>query len=179
MRQVIKQWPKQKWSYNIVYQFWKYYLPWHETWDRNMEHTTMVLSFRIKLRKDCPKNTCLHLCRIWEVIKPSSKMTLISRDSGYVAGASKITYTVLWQFFNTNKFKRNIYYSLLDASTFLQDRFKIGRVLSQVHKSCETFYGSNSRWPNASFDIEKNRLQVVWCHKNSSWSIWGACTKII
>ena len=35
-RQMIKQWPKQKWSYNTVHQFWKYYLPRHETWDRNI-----------------------------------------------------------------------------------------------------------------------------------------------
>ena len=117
------------------------------------EHTTMVLSFRIKFKKDCTKNACAHLCSIWEVVKPSSKMRIISRNSGYVAGASKITYTLLWQFFNTNNFKRNIYYILLYSITFLQDRFKVGRALPQLHKNCETFYRSNSRWVSASFEL--------------------------
>ena len=128
------------------------------------------------MKKDFTKNACVHLCSIWEVVKPSSKMTLISRNSSYVAGASKITYTLLWHFFNTNKFKRNIYYLLLYCNTFLQDCFKIGRALPQLHKHCETFYRSDSGWPNASFDTEKGQLQV-WCYKYSSWSIWGACTK--
>ena len=147
-------------------------------WDMGQEHTIMVLSFRIKLKKDCTKNACAHLCSIWEVVKPSSKMRIISRNSGYVAGASKITYTLLWQFFNTNNFKRDIYYLLLYSITFLQDRFKIGRALPQLHKNCETFYRSNSRWSNASFDWKKPAWEV-WCCKNSSWSIWGAWTQII
>ena len=103
--------------------------------------------------------------------------TRISKNSGYVAGASKITYTLLWQFLNTNKFKRNIYYLLLYSNTF-QDSFKIGRTLPQLHKNYETFYRSNSRWLDASFDTEKSRLQVC-CYKNSSQLISGACTKII
>ena len=75
-------------------------------------------------------------------------------------GASKITYTLLWQFFDTSKFNRNIYYLLLYSNIF-QGHFKIGRALPQLHKNCETFY-----------------IQVSCC-KNSFWSIWGACTNII
>ena len=36
----------------------------------------MVLPFKIKLKKDCTKDACVHLCSISEVLKPSSKMTL-------------------------------------------------------------------------------------------------------
>ena len=80
-----------------------------------------------------------------------------------MAGASKITYTLLWQFFNANKFKRNMYYLLLYSNTFLQlqDCFKIGRALPQLHKNCETFCRSNSRWPNASFDWKKPASGMV------------------
>ena len=59
---------------------------------------------------------------------------MIPENSGDVAGGSKITYTLLWQFFNTNKFKGNIYYLLLYCNTF-QDRFKIGRAPPQLHKN--------------------------------------------
>ena len=133
------------------------------------EQTTTVLPFRIKLKKDCTKNAYVHLYYIAEVAKPSSKMTLWypkHYDTSYVAGASKITYTLLWQFFNTNKFKKNIYYLLLYSNT-LQDNFKIQRTLPRLHKNYETFYRSNSRWLDASFDTEKSWLQV-WCYKNSS-----------
>ena len=45
--------------------------------DMRKEHTMMVLPFKIKLKKDCTKNTSVHLCSISEVVKPSSKMTLL------------------------------------------------------------------------------------------------------
>ena len=57
-------------------------------------------------------------------------------------------------------FKKSIYYLLLYSATF-QDRFKIGRALSQLHKNYETFYRSNSRWPGASFDTEKSRPSIL------------------
>ena len=76
---------------------------------------------------------------------------MISKNSGDVAGASKITCTLLWQSFNTNKFKKNIYYLLLHSTT-IQGCFKIGRALPQLHKNYETFYRSNSRWP-ATFPL--------------------------
>ena len=72
-----------------------------------------------------------------------------------MAGASKITSTLLWQFFNTNKFKKNIYCLSLYSTTF-QDHFKIGRALPQLHKNYETFYRSNSRCPDVCFDTEKD-----------------------
>ena len=37
----------------------------------------MVLSLKIKLKKDCTRNACVHLCSITEMVKPSSKMTLL------------------------------------------------------------------------------------------------------
>ena len=45
---MIKQWPKQKWSYNTVHWFWKYYLPRHETRDRNIPewHCLLGLNWR-------------------------------------------------------------------------------------------------------------------------------------
>ena len=76
---------------------------------------------------------------------------MMSKNSGGVAGAA---YTLLWQFFNANKLKKNIYSLLLYSTTF-QDRFKIERALPQLHKNYETFYGSNSRWPDSSFDTGK------------------------
>ena len=80
--------------------------------------------------------------------------TMISKNSGDVAGVSKITYTLLWQSFNKNKFKKNIYHLLLHSTTF-QGCFKIGRALPQLHKNYETFYRSNSRWPATSPSILK------------------------
>ena len=41
------------------------------------ELTTMVLPFKIKLKKGHTQNTFVHLCSISEVIKPTSKMTLL------------------------------------------------------------------------------------------------------
>ena len=79
---------------------------------------------------------------------------MISKNSGDVAGVSKITYTLLWQSFNTNKFKKNIYHLLLHSTTF-QGCFKIGRAAPQLHKNYETFYRSNSRWPATSPSILK------------------------
>ena len=39
---------------------------------------TMLLPFKIKLKKDCNKDTsAVHLYNISEVIKPNSKMTLL------------------------------------------------------------------------------------------------------
>ena len=37
----------------------------------------MVLPSRIKLKKDCTKNACVHPCSISELVKPSRKMTLL------------------------------------------------------------------------------------------------------
>ena len=79
---------------------------------------------------------------------------MISKNSGNVVGASEIIYTLLWQFFNTNKFKKNIYYLLLHSTT-IQGCFKIGRALPQLHKNYETFYRSNSRWLAMSPSILK------------------------
>ena len=46
--------------------------------DMSQKYTTMILPFKIKLKKDCTKNAFLvHLCSISEVVKPSSKMTLL------------------------------------------------------------------------------------------------------
>ena len=72
--QMKKHWPKLKWSYNAVHQFWKIVLP--KTWGTEQEHTTMVLPFRIKLKKGCTKNPCVNLCNTEEVAKPGIKMTL-------------------------------------------------------------------------------------------------------
>ena len=45
---------------------------------QGIRHTTMVLPFKIKLKKDCTKNaSVVRLCSISEVVKPSSKMTLL------------------------------------------------------------------------------------------------------
>ena len=63
---------------------------------------------------------------------------MISKNSGDVAGASKITYALLWQLFNTNKFKKNIYYLLLHFTTF-QGCFKIGRALHSYTKTMKHF----------------------------------------
>ena len=42
------------------------------------KHATVVLSFKIKLKKDCTKNAFVgRLYSISEVVKPSSKMTLL------------------------------------------------------------------------------------------------------
>ena len=77
-----------------------------------------------------------------------------------MAGASKIMYmhTTL-AVININKFKKNIHYLLLYSTTF-QDRHKIGRALPQLLKNYETFYRSNSRWPDGLFDTEKSWPQV-------------------
>ena len=41
-------------------------------------HTTMMLPFNIKLKKDCTKYvSVVRLCSMSEVVKPSSKMTLL------------------------------------------------------------------------------------------------------
>ena len=38
----------------------------------------MAVPFKIRLKKDCTKNASMvHLCSISEVLKPSSKMTLL------------------------------------------------------------------------------------------------------
>ena len=63
---------------------------------------------------------------------------MTSKNSADVAGANKITYILLWQFFNTNKFKKYIYHLLLHSTTF-QGRLKIGRSLSQLHKTMKNF----------------------------------------
>ena len=55
-----------------------------------------------------------------------------------------------------------MYHLFLCSSTFIQDRFKIGRALPQLHKSCETFYRSNSRWSKASFDTLLKKAGFMW-----------------
>ena len=41
-------------------------------------YAAMVLTFKIKLKKDCTKNaSVVRLCNISEVVKPNSKMTLL------------------------------------------------------------------------------------------------------
>ena len=83
------------------------------------KHTAMLLPFKIKLKKYCNKNaSVVHLCSISEVVKPSSKMTLLYSKIA-VAHASKITYTVLQQYFDTNKFKRNIAILLITVYTLI------------------------------------------------------------
>ena len=138
--------------------FWKSPILLAKTWDMRQEHTTIILPFRIKLKKGYTKNACTHLCSIAEVAKPSNKMTLWYWKIATMAGASKITSTLLWQFFNTNKFKKNMYCLSLYSTTF-QDHFKIGRALPQLHKNYETFYSLNTRWPDGSFNTEKSQLR--------------------
>ena len=76
-------------------------------WDMGQEHTTMALPFRIKMKKGCTKVICVHLCSNAEVAKPSSKMTLwCPKIAGDVAGASKITCTLHWQFLIQTNSKR-------------------------------------------------------------------------
>ena len=46
--------------------------------DMRQKHTTMLLPFKIKLKKDCNKNgSVVHLYNISEVVKPNSKITLL------------------------------------------------------------------------------------------------------
>ena len=128
----------------------------------------MLLPFKIKLKKDCNKNAyVVHLCSISEVVKPNSKITYYIQKQRRRAHANKITYTLLWQYFNTYKFKRNVAIYCLLLYSNLQGHFKIGRALPQLYKNCEIFYRSNSRWPAAFLSTEKSQLQV-WCYKNSS-----------
>ena len=47
-----------------------------KTLDMGQEHTTMALHFRIKLKKGCTKNVCVHVCSNAELTKPVSKMAL-------------------------------------------------------------------------------------------------------
>ena len=123
------------------------------TWDMGQEHTTMALTVRIQLKKGYTKNVCVHLCSKAEVVKPNSKMSLwYPKNSGDVAGASKITYILVWQFFSTNKFKRKIYYLLLHSTTATQ---KLYHTLPQLLKNYEIFYRSNSRWLATSPSILK------------------------
>ena len=65
-----------------------------------------------------------------------------------------------------------------DIYATFQNCFKVVRALPQLHKRYETFYKSNSGCLDAFLDTEKIQSQV-WCYQNSSWSIWGACTKVI
>ena len=73
MRQMIKQWPKQSEATMLSTSFEncqgiRY---------ARQKHTTMVLPFKIKLKKDCTNNAFLDPCSISEVVKSSSKMTLL------------------------------------------------------------------------------------------------------
>ena len=136
------------------------------------KHTTMVLSFKIKLKKDCTKNaSVVRLCSISEVVKPSSKMTLLYSKIAVIWHVQVKSPTHYFGSFliQTNLRGTQLYCLLLYTNTF-QDHFKIGTALRQLHKNCKIFYKSNSRGLAAFFDTEKSRLQV-WCYKNSSWSI--------
>ena len=136
------------------------------------KHTTMVLSFKIKLKKDCTRNaSVVRLCSISEVVKPSSKMTLLYSKIAAMWHVQVKSPTHYFGSFliQTNLRGTQLYCLLLYTNTF-QDRFKIGTALRQLHKNCKIFYKSNSRGLAAFFDTEKSRLQV-WCYKNSSWSI--------
>ena len=67
----------------------------------------MALPFRIDLKEGCTKNVCVHLCSNSEVAKTKQQDdTMISKNSSNVAGASKITYTLLWQFFKETNSRR-------------------------------------------------------------------------
>ena len=136
------------------------------------KHTTMVLSFKIKLKKDCTRNaSVVRLCSISEVVKPSSKMTLLYSK---IAAMWHVQVKSPTHYFGSILIHTNLrgtqLYCLLLYSNTLQGHFKIGRALPQLYKNCEIFYRSNSRWPAAFLGTEKSRLQV-WCYKNSSWSI--------
>ena len=132
----------------------------------------MLLPFKIKLKKDCNKNaSVVHLYNISEVVKPNSKMTLLYSK---VAAMWHVQVKSPTHYFRSilihANLRRTQLYCLLLYSNTLWGLFKIGRTLSQLHKNCEIFYRSNSRWPTAFLGIEKSRSQV-WCYKNSSWSI--------
>ena len=112
----------------------------------------MVLPSRIKLKKDCTKNACVHPCSISELVKPSSKMTLLYPKIAAMWQVQVKSHT--HYLIQTNS--RETYYLLLYSNTF-QDHFK-GPYHS--YKKTETFYRLNSRWLDASFDTEKSWLQV-------------------
>ena len=72
----------------------------------------MIQNFRIKLKNSCTKQKCLcaslqhcrkdkNLLEVQEQNKVDE--TMISKNTGDVTGASKITYVLLWQFPNTEK----------------------------------------------------------------------------
>ena len=66
------------------------------------EPSIMVLLFRIKSRKGCTKKclcTSMKHCISGKTKKQDD--TMISKTSGDVVGASKITYALLWQSSNT------------------------------------------------------------------------------
>ena len=140
--------------------------------DMSQKYTTMTLPFKIKLKKDCTKNaSVVHLCSISEVVKPSSKMTLLYSKIVVMWHVQVKSHTHYFGSFliQTNLRGTQLYCLLLCSNTY-QDQFKIGRALPQLHKNCEIFYRSNSRWLAAFLNTEKSWLQV-WCYKNSSWSI--------
>ena len=115
----------------------------------------MVLPFRIKLKKDCTKNASAHLCSMSEVVKTSSKMTLLYPKIAVMWQVQVKLPTKYFGSFLIHANSRKTYYLLLYPSTF-QDHFEVARALPQLHKNCETFYRSNSRWPDASFGTEKS-----------------------
>ena len=136
------------------------------------KHTTVVLSFKIKLKKDCTKNAFVgRLYSISEVVKPSSKMTLLYSK---IVAMCHVQVKSPTHYFGSFLIQRNLrgtqLYCLLLYSNIFQDHFETGGALPQLQKNCEIFYRSNSRWPTAFLDTEKSRLQV-WCYKNLSWSI--------
>ena len=65
------------------------------------EHTTTVLHFTNKLKKDYTKNACAHLFSISEVVQPSSKMTLSYPKIAamWQVQVKSPTHYLLWQFF--------------------------------------------------------------------------------
>ena len=61
------------------------------------------MPFRIKMKKGYAKNDCVyHQGNIAEV-QNQMESIMISKNTGDMAGASKITYALIWQFSNTEK----------------------------------------------------------------------------
>ena len=108
----------------------------------------MLLPFKIKLKKDRNKNAfVVHLCSISEVVKPNSKMTLLYSK---IVAMWHVQVKSPTHYFGSILIHTNLrgtqLYCLLLYSNILQGLFKIGRAVPQLHKNCEIFYRSNSRW---------------------------------
>ena len=105
------------------------------------KHTTMVLSFKIKLKKDCTRNaSVVRLCSISEVVKPSSKMTLLYSKIAamwHVQEKSPIHY--FGSFLIQRNLKETQLYCLLLYSNTFRGHFKIGGALPQLQKTVKYF----------------------------------------